>query len=93
LRWTLAPLALLVLLVSNLALAWQGQPIYQATLLLQALFYTAVLLGRICETRQLKIKAFFVPYYFFIMNYAVYKGFLRFMKGSQSVLWEKAKRG
>jgi biofilm PGA synthesis N-glycosyltransferase PgaC len=93
LRWTLAPLALLVLLVSNLALAWQGQPFYQATLLLQALFYTAVLLGRICETRQLKIKAFFVPYYFFIMNYAVYKGFLRFMKGSQSVLWEKAKRG
>lgn len=93
LRWTLAPLALLVLLVSNLALAGQGQPFYQAVLLAQVLFYTAVLLGRICETRQLKIKVFFVPYYFFIMNYAIYMGFFRFLKGSQSVLWEKAKRG
>jgi poly-beta-1,6-N-acetyl-D-glucosamine synthase len=93
LRWTLAPLALLFLLVSNLALAWKGEVFYQVVLLLQVIFYTSVLLGKACETRQLKIKAFFVPYYFFIMNYAVYKGFFRFLKGSQSVLWEKAKRG
>jgi poly-beta-1,6-N-acetyl-D-glucosamine synthase len=93
LRWTLAPLALLVLLLANVALAWEGQVFYQAVLLLQVLFYSSAVLGRVCETQQLKIKAFFVPYYFFIMNYAVYKGFIRFLKGSQSVLWEKAKRG
>ena len=89
----MAPLALLVLLLTKIGLAWSGQAFYQAVLLLQVLFYCFAVLGRICETHQLKIKAFFVPYYFFIMNYAVYKGFFRFLKGSQSVLWEKAKRG
>ncbi|MGV3641256.1 MAG: glycosyltransferase family 2 protein [Adhaeribacter sp.] len=93
LRWTLAPLALLLLLAANIALAWKGLAFYQFTLLLQAAFYTSAIIGRICEGQQLKVKAFFVPYYFFIMNYAVYKGFFRFLKGSQSVLWEKAKRG
>jgi poly-beta-1,6-N-acetyl-D-glucosamine synthase len=93
LRWTLAPLALLVLLIANIALAWEGLVFYQVVLLLQILFYSCAILGRLCETQQLKVKAFFVPYYFFIMNYAVYKGFFRFLKGSQSVLWEKAKRG
>jgi hypothetical protein len=93
LRWTLAPLALLFLLMANITLAWQGLVFYQTVLLLQVLFYSSAILGRVCETQQLKIKAFFVPYYFFIMNYAVYKGFFRFLKGSQSVLWEKAKRG
>lgn len=93
LRWTLAPLALLLLLAANTALAWQGLVFYQIVLLLQAAFYVSAILGRICESQQLKVKAFFVPYYFFIMNYAVYKGFFRFLKGSQSVLWEKAKRG
>ncbi|MGV3505115.1 MAG: glycosyltransferase family 2 protein [Adhaeribacter sp.] len=93
LRWTLAPLALILLLAANIALAWQGLVFYQVVLLLQVAFYVSAILGRICESQQLKVKAFFVPYYFFIMNYAVYKGFFRFLKGSQSVLWEKAKRG
>jgi biofilm PGA synthesis N-glycosyltransferase PgaC len=93
LRWTLAPVALLLLLISNIALAVLAGPFFQVLLLFHLLFYVAAFAGRICETRQFKIKAFFVPYYFFIMNYAVYLGFVRFVKGSQSVLWEKAKRG
>jgi hypothetical protein len=40
----------------------------------------------------MKVKIFFVPYYFCMMNYSMYAGFLRFMRGRQSVLWEKAKR-
>lgn len=93
LRWTLAPIALLILLLSNITLAMQGIPFFQVILLLQIAFYLAAFIGKVCESRKFKIKAFFVPYYFFIMNYAVYLGFFRFMKGSQSVLWEKAKRG
>ncbi|QMU27701.1 glycosyltransferase family 2 protein [Adhaeribacter radiodurans] len=94
LRWTLAPLALLMLLISNIVLVKISyNPFFQLVLVLQLFFYLAALLGKICETRKLKIKAFFVPYYFLIMNYAVYLGFARFLKGSQSVLWEKAKRG
>ncbi|MEL6635953.1 MAG: glycosyltransferase family 2 protein [Bacteroidota bacterium] len=92
LRWTLAPLALPLLLLSNLLLASTGAPLYVALLYGQALFYLAALIGYLLESRQLKIKAFFVPYYFCIMNYAVYRGFFRFIRGSQSVVWEKAKR-
>ncbi|MEK7254208.1 MAG: hypothetical protein AAB316_05650 [Bacteroidota bacterium] len=40
----------------------------------------------------MKIKAFFVPYYFCVMNFAMYKGFVRLISGRQSVVWEKAKR-
>jgi poly-beta-1,6-N-acetyl-D-glucosamine synthase len=92
LRWTLAPAALLLLMVSNIMLAMLGSPFFQALLALHILFYVAAVAGKVCESRQLKIKALFVPYYFMIMNYAVYMGFFRYVRGSQSVLWEKAKR-
>lgn len=93
LRWTLAPIALFLLMVSNIALAVQGMELFQGFLIAHVGFYIAALLGYMLEKRKLKVKAFFVPYYFFIMNYACYAGFLRYIKGSQSVLWERAKRG
>lgn len=92
LRWTLAPLALLALLLTSLVLAAEGSSFFRVVLLLQILFYAAALVGKACETRKIRIKALFVPYYFSIMNYAVYVGMARFITGSQSVLWEKAKR-
>ncbi len=92
LRWTLAPLALPILLLLNILLAFQGQPIYQYLLIAQLLFYAAAGIGYLLEQRKLKYKAFFIPYYFLMMNYAVYRGFIRFVKGSQSVVWERAKR-
>lgn len=92
LRWTLAPLSLPILFLTNLALAFTGSLFFQAFLSLQILFYLLVLVGFLLEQRKIKLKVFFVPYYFFIMNYAVYMGFLRAIKGSQSVLWERAKR-
>ncbi len=92
LRWTLAPLALPILLVVNIILALQGAPIYQILLAAQVFFYFLAFIGYIMERRKLKFKAFFVPYYFCMMNYAVYRGFGRIMSGRQSVLWERAKR-
>ena len=52
----------------------------------------AALAGWLLERHEVKVKAFFVPYYFCVMNYAVYAGFVRFWKGNQSVIWEKAER-
>jgi poly-beta-1,6-N-acetyl-D-glucosamine synthase len=92
LRWTLAPLALPLIFISNIPLALKGTDIYQLSLFLQFAFYLAVIIGYVLEQKSIKLKAFFVPYYFFIMNYAVYRGFIRNLKGSQSVIWEKAKR-
>ncbi len=92
LRWTLAPLALPTIFILNIWLAMGGSMLYKAFLIGQILFYAFAILGYIFERKQLKIKAFFVPYYFCVMNYAMYRGFFRLVGGRQSVVWEKAKR-
>jgi len=93
LRWTLAPLFLPILLVVNILLAADGSRFYQIVLLAQILFYASALAGYLLEQKKLKVKAFFVPYYFCLMNYSMYAGFVRLVRGRQSVLWERAKRG
>ena len=92
LRWTLAPLALPLVLLASIVLASQGSLFFRVVLGLQITFYAAALLGWALERRKLKVKAFFAPYYFCMMNYAVYRGFFRIIGGRQSVLWERAKR-
>ena len=97
LRWTLAPLSLLLLLPIGLILAinegFSKSGFYTILLWLQILFYTAALFGWYLENKSIKIKILFVPYYFFIMNLSVFLGLKRYLKGSQSVNWERAKRG
>lgn len=92
LRWTAAPLFLPVIFATNVFLGLAGSSFYMALLISQILFYTAAGIGYLLEMRNVKIRALFVPYYFCMMNYAVYKGIIRYLKGSQSVVWEKAKR-
>ena len=92
LRWTLTPLSLIILLLVNIPLALMNKPFFIVMLLGQTVFYTMAAIGYMLEKRKLKFKVFFIPYYFCVMNYSVYMGFFRFIKGSQSVVWEKAKR-
>ena len=91
LRWTVTPISLLLILVVNIILAPVSN-LYLILLGLQILFYISALLGWFLENRKMKVKLLFVPYYFFIMNYAVFMGFGRYLKKSQSVNWERAKR-
>ncbi len=96
LRWTLAPLALPIILILNMILALnEGFTLtgfYSVLFYLQVIFYVMALLGWYLENREIKVKLLFVPYYFFIMNLSVFMGFKRYLKGSQSVNWERAKR-
>lgn len=96
LRWSLTPLCLLVLIPVSFVLAFKEGlfevGLYSVLFWLQVLFYCAALLGWFLENRSTRVKALFVPYYFFIMNLSVILGFLRYMKKSQSVNWERAKR-
>ena len=92
LRWTLAPLGLVALYGTNVGLLFTHGSQYLPLFLLQSTFYCAALIGWRIESRQLRFKFFFVPYYFFIMNAAVYLGFFRYVRGQQSVLWERAGR-
>lgn len=97
LRWTLTPLLLLCIIPINLVLALYGgmsiNNIYTLLFFWQVLFYVAALLGWFLENRKIKVKILFIPYYFFIMNLSVFLGFRRYLKGNQSVNWERAKRG
>lgn len=96
LRWTLAPLSLLILLVLATTLSLEEGILefgfYSSFFWLQLLFYMSALAGWYFENRRIRVKLFFVPYYFFIMNLSVFLGFRRYIKGSQSVNWERARR-
>jgi biofilm PGA synthesis N-glycosyltransferase PgaC len=92
LRWTLAPLFLPIVLICNLRLAMVEPYLYTLLLLAQVSFYLLALLGYYFREKKISIKGFFVPYYFMVMNLSVYAGFVRYCKGKQSVVWEKAER-
>lgn len=91
LRWTITPLLLPLLFITNFLLI--NQEYYSILFIGQLIFYFLALTGWILEHKKIKIKSLFVPYYFMIMNYAVYQGFIRFINSNQSVNWERAQRG
>lgn len=97
LRWTLAPLSLALLIPVGLLIALNegilSPGLYNILFWLQIVFYLTALLGWYLENRSIRIKLLFVPYYFFIMNLSVFLGLKRYLKGSQTVNWERAKRG
>ncbi len=93
LRWTITPFLMVLAFVLNGIIAFQGgEIIYQLLFAGQVLFYSMALLGWIMEKRQMKIKIFFIPYYFCMMNYAVAAGIRRYFLKRQSAVWEKSKR-
>lgn len=93
LRWTVTPPALILAFVLNILICLDSpELVYRLLLAGQGLFYLMALLGWWAERRSVKIRAFFIPYYFCMMNYAVLAGILRFFSGNQSAVWEKAKR-
>lgn len=93
LRWTVAPFLLVLALLANVWLALTEPAFPYAWLLAgQVLFYGMALAGWSLETRKIKSKVLFVPYYFSMMNYAVVRGIGRYLSGQQSAAWEKSRR-
>jgi biofilm PGA synthesis N-glycosyltransferase PgaC len=93
LRWTLCPICLFISFISNSLLVYQGAGrFYQVFFLLQIVFYTLAWTGWLMASRNLKMKAFYIPYYFLFMNLSVFLGFYRFIRKKQTAVWEKAAR-
>jgi biofilm PGA synthesis N-glycosyltransferase PgaC len=92
LRWTLAPLFLPLILLASLALALGGSLFFATAVIAQLAFYGLALVGYRYRNTNISIKGFFVPYYFCVMNLSVFAGFVRHMRGRQSVVWDKARR-
>ena len=93
LRWTVTPFLMIAALVLNGIIAYQTRNLFYIVLFgCQAVFYFLSILGWLFDRMNVKIKVLFIPYYFCMMNYAVVAGIIRYIKGSQSVMWDKAKR-
>jgi cellulose synthase/poly-beta-1,6-N-acetylglucosamine synthase-like glycosyltransferase len=92
LRWTLAPVCLVLLLPLNGWLCFTTGGIYAWFLAFQILFYLLAGIGWFLAGKKIKSKIAFVPYYFLIMNLAVLAGMKRYAHKQQNVLWEKARR-
>lgn len=92
LRWIICPWLLPALFIANWVLLYTDQSFYTVFFLCQCLFYMAALLGWLFARVNIKVKLLYIAYYFVFMNVALYLGFIRFIKKSQTVLWDKAKR-
>jgi poly-beta-1,6-N-acetyl-D-glucosamine synthase len=92
LRWTLAPIALPCILFFNFYLNNTEGGLYTYILACRIGFYACSLVGWLFDYFKMKVKLFFIPYYFCMMNYSVYRGFIKLISGTQSVVWDKAKR-
>jgi len=93
LRWTITPFLLFLVFILNGIIAVQtGSVFYTVLFVLQVCFYVLSLTGLYFESRNIRVKALFIPYYFCVMNYAVLAGIIRYYKKNQSAAWEKSKR-
>ncbi|HOK99154.1 MAG: glycosyltransferase family 2 protein [Bacteroidales bacterium] len=91
LRWLAVPPAIIIIFLANLFLLSSGV-FYKIFFALQIIAYSLVFLGHILRRKNIPFKYLFLPYYFMVMNSALVWGLIRYVRGKQTVNWEKAQR-
>ena len=89
LRWSITPIALLLLIPLNVLLVF----LKAGNIYTQLVFYLAAYLGYLLEQYGRRNKLLYVPYYFLFMNLNVFRGMTYLRTHKSSGAWEKAKRG
>jgi len=93
LRWSITPVAMVLLLLANIALVVMGAGnFYTVILILQILFYLMALAGWLLNRYGYKNKLLYTAYYFMFMNFNVFRGMAYLRTHGKSGAWEKAKR-
>jgi cellulose synthase/poly-beta-1,6-N-acetylglucosamine synthase-like glycosyltransferase len=93
LRWSITPIAMVLLLLANIALVVMGAgAVYTVMLILQAIFYLMALAGWLQNRIGYKNKLLYTAYYFVFMNFNVFRGMAYLRTHGKSGAWEKAKR-
>ena len=93
LRWSITPIAMVLLLLVNIALVAMGAgTFYTVVLILQVLFYLMALAGWLLNRYGYKNKLLYTAYYFVFMNFNVFRGMSYLRTHGKSGAWEKAKR-
>jgi len=88
-RW-LMPFFMIILLVCNLILL--EIPVYRFIFILQVLFYVSVPLAWIMHRYGKKVKFFFLPLYFCIVNLASFLAIINIIKGTKMATWETVRK-
>ena len=94
LRWIFSPVMLGILFFANIFIV-SKQPVvgfYFWSMYAQLSFYILASAGWLFVSSGRRVGLFAIPFYFVFMNYCLVKGFIKFLKGRQSVLWERSLR-
>lgn len=86
LRWG-GPFFMIIIFFSNLRLI--NQPLYFYLLLAQLIFYIFSLIGFLLRNSS-KIKFFYIPFYFNMINFASLAACYSFFKSGKTHIWDKA---
>ncbi|WP_153800382.1 glycosyltransferase family 2 protein [Foetidibacter luteolus] len=93
LRWAVCPFCLVLLLGAGIYLGLtSGELFYQVALIAQLAGYSLMLLNYLLGRVNRRIPMVQPFQYFVFMNICVIRGFFRYIKGKQSVTWERAER-
>lgn len=90
LRW-MGPFLILLALISNALILGDGA-LYMLTFILQLIGVTAPIWDRILKLGGFHNKIIRFISHFYLMNLALLTGFLRFIKGTDSSIWEPTQR-
>ena len=93
LRWSITPVAMVLLLLVNILLVCMGAgTFFKVMLILQILFYLMALAGWLLNRYGYKNKLLYTAYYFVFMNLNIFRGMAYLKSHGKSGAWEKAKR-
>lgn len=93
LRWSVTPVAMIVLLIANVLLSvWRAGVVYDVMLAAQLLFYLMAFGGWLLSRFGRRNKLLYTAYYFVFMNINVFRGMAYLHSHGKSGAWEKAKR-
>ena len=93
LRWSITPIAMIILLVINILLSVMRSGLFfDVMLVAQVLFYLAAFFGWLLARHGIKNKLLYTAYYFMFMNLNVFRGMRYLCSHNHSGAWEKAKR-
>ncbi len=90
LRWWI-PAFMAMVLFANLMLLGEG-PFYQASLLLQGLFYGLALIGSVRRSTRPMSRLVYIPYYFCLVNWASLRGIIENYFGRTYTTWETVRQ-
>lgn len=89
LRW-ITPHMMVVAFMSN-AMLFEFF-MFKLVFLAQLVFYGIAFYGWLNRAKENLSTVVYIPMYFTAMNIALFRGFLKYIEGSQKVTWDKAKR-